>query len=208
MTRAAKSRILALIILVLFIVALLLIRRGVDNWRQQTFVDEALWQAVENGNATAAEGAFARGGNANALGDAGLGEYHTLITAQAHGDGKMVGILLAHGASPSLALAKAFDAKEVGRLLHVGARVNGISDDLGMTPLGEQSANGRPAIVQLLLAHGADPNAKDKDGFTPMDRAKYASANHPEEAALYAQVIRLLTQAEKTKAISPRPQAR
>jgi ankyrin repeat protein len=40
------------------------------------------------------------------------------------------------------------------------------------TPLLEAVEQGNYAVVKLLLEHGADPNAKNQVGFTPVSRAK------------------------------------
>jgi len=41
----------------------------------------------------------------------------------------------------------------------------------GATPLSVAVANGDKEIVELLIAKGADVNAKSKEGKTPLDRA-------------------------------------
>lgn len=173
--------------------------RGMVNWQRQYFLDQALWQAVENNDTGAVQKALVNGADPNSGGDAGLGERHPLITAQANGDLKMVNVLQAHGANASQALMIALDAKETERLLHIGAKMNGVTDEFGKTALGGQSANGRPDIVRLLLAHGADPGQKDKDGRTALDRANYAAGNHPEMAAAYSEIIKMLKDAEKSR---------
>jgi hypothetical protein len=156
-----------------------------------------MWQAVENGNVTGLDSALKRGADPNAFGDAGLNEHHTLITAQASNNPKLVSRLLAAGADPTVALHRAINAGEAKRLIGIGAKVNGNSRDNGLTPLSEQSANGRSNIVQVLLFHGANPLLKDKDGYTPRQRALYAVGNHPEASAEYSRIIRLLDQASQ-----------
>merc|ERR1712086_184867 len=41
------------------------------------------------------------------------------------------------------------------------------------TPLHQAAVNNHPAMVQLLLEHGADRNLKDCEGDTALDDAKY-----------------------------------
>jgi hypothetical protein len=45
------------------------------------------------------------------------------------------------------------------------------------TPLHIAAFNGRLEVVKLLCLRGADPHAKDKDGYTPLDDARYRSAD-------------------------------
>ncbi|HAH99501.1 MAG TPA: hypothetical protein DCO70_09190 [Verrucomicrobiales bacterium] len=57
----------------------------------------------------------------------------------------------------------------------------------GRTPLlhAASSRNGRTEIVELLIAEGADVNAKNSAGLiTPLDSANYAK-RHPETADLF-----------------------
>ncbi len=172
--------------------------RGSANWRQQNSANQSLWQAVENSDVAAAQKALALGADPNRVGDAGLSEHHTLITAQLHNDLKMVTVLLAHKADPSRALTLAVNAKAAARLLQIGAHVNGIVGGTGMTILGEQSANGRLDVVQFLLAHGADPQERDQDGETASDRARYAASKHPEEDTAYSFILKMLQNAQKS----------
>lgn len=206
-SKAAKIGTPVFIILIIVIAICITVAfgyRSSQNWRRQMSADQALWDAVEKSDLAAAQRAFLQGADANAQGDAGLEEQSTLVTAQDHSDAKMVRVLLAHGANPSLALTEVFDLPKAARLLQIGAKVNGIVGDVGWTPLGAQSAAGRPQIVALLLAHGADPAAKDKDGDTALDRAKYAAGNHPELAASYAQIFRMLTAVAKHPGVHAR----
>lgn len=93
------------------------------------------------------------------------------------GDAAAVEQLLKRGADPhqvdtvgATALMWAVpDIEKVRRLIAAGANVNARSSDLGRTPL--LIASGYPGTVhllKLLLAHGADLQAKDAAGFTAL----------------------------------------
>jgi hypothetical protein len=56
----------------------------------------------------------------------------------------------------------------VKQYITAGADVNAIDDDEGMTPLILAAGGGHKKIVELLIAEGADVNAKDKYGRTPL----------------------------------------
>ena len=64
--------------------------------------------------------------------------------------------------------------------LAAGTDVNAIKD--GVTPLMYASAKGQKEIVELLIAEGADVNAKTGDGETPLGLA--IRFKHPETADL------------------------
>jgi tankyrase len=55
-------------------------------------------------------------------------------------------------------------------------------DNLQSTPLISAANNGQTKICEMLLALGADPSLKDKDGKTALDYAR--QFRHPECAAL------------------------
>ena len=53
-------------------------------------------------------------------------------------------------------------------LIPHGAKVNAAQAESGFTPLHEAALNGDSEFARLLLDHGADVNAKMKDGKTPL----------------------------------------
>lgn len=106
-----------------------------------------------------------------------------LLMAVTRGDLRNVETLLAHRADvnalgpngeTALARAATLGATEVARLLiDRGARVAVRFAKVNHTPLHAAAAHGFVPMMQLLLEHGADPDAKDSTGFTPlMDAAE------------------------------------
>lgn len=95
--------------------------------------------------------------------------------------------LLEHGADPAtvsrhefvkvtplhsaVAAEGAEDVRTVDVLLAYEAPVNARAEG-GGTPLHSAAYNGNSAIVERLLAHGADPHAAKDDGKTPVDLAR------------------------------------
>jgi len=79
--------------------------------------------------------------------------------------------------------AKAGHIEAVKKHLAEGADVNGRGGVFeGDTPLLHAVMNSRKEIVELLITNGADVNAKDADGFTPLDTA--INSQHTETADL------------------------
>ncbi|HSB09770.1 MAG TPA: ankyrin repeat domain-containing protein [Blastocatellia bacterium] len=113
--------------------------------------------------------------------------------ATAFGDAAMVNLLIARGANPNevdddrismLGWATiANRAKVAQALLARGAQVNHV-DKYGMTPLLYAASIdfGDTAVLEKLIAAGADLKAKNKDGLTALDLAK--SYHHETMASL------------------------
>jgi len=74
---------------------------------------------------------------------------------------------------PSAALRQAAETGDVQRLrtiLDAPVRVDA-PDSRGRTALMLAASRGQAEAVDVLLAHGADPNAADADGTTPLKAA-------------------------------------
>ena len=58
-------------------------------------------------------------------------------------------------------------------MLENGADANAVARnaELEVAPLHSAAAGGHGSIVELLLEHGADPNARQRGGFTPLHAA-------------------------------------
>jgi uncharacterized protein len=60
----------------------------------------------------------------------------------------------------------------IDRLIAAGTPVDAVDEAFGGHPLRAAAANGRPASVRRLLAHGADPDLRDDQGRTPLDLSR------------------------------------
>ena len=78
----------------------------------------------------------------------------------------------------------------IDELTATGTPVDDADEVFGRHPLRLAAANGRPASVRTLLAHGADPNRRDGGGLTPLDHCRRGRrdaidpSGHDEVAAL------------------------
>jgi hypothetical protein len=115
-----------------------------------------------------------------------------LEDAAFHGDLRLVKVLLAEGhvaklesAGGGSALSSAVGggkAKVVTFLLVEGANVNAHSDSSGETPLMVAAYTGNLEMLQLLLAHGAEPCATNREGENAV---RLALRNHRQTIADY-----------------------
>lgn len=127
------------------------------------------------GDAASVEESLAAGARieeTNGLGLTALGAAAALDRAG------LVRVLLAHGADPNrcnragvppLTLALAGSGEALLPLLKAGARVDARDLAWGATPLHYAYAWRRSEAIRVLLAHGADPGARDYLGLTPAD---------------------------------------
>ena len=89
----------------------------------------------------------------------------------------------------ALHLAAFFGQEEAAKiLLERGAEVHLVARNASIhaTPLHSAAAGSHPAIVKLLLEHGADPNAAQDGGFTPLHSAAQSDHRESAEALLEA----------------------
>lgn len=144
--------------------------------------DTPLHHAARSGNVDLARLLIAKGANVNTPGPTGFVPLHV---ASGLNERAMVEYLLSAGANPNAldrvgtplhAATLQGHAAVVTLLLAKGANPNARREYDGATPLHLFSHIGRyfashTQIIQTLVKHGADINAKDTGGSTPLDRA-------------------------------------
>jgi ankyrin repeat protein len=74
------------------------------------------------------------------------------------------------------------DVEAVKQFIVAGEDVNEKDAEFGVTPLHYAAYYGEREVTELLIAKGADLNAKDEDAETPLDNA--IMRKHPEAADL------------------------
>jgi len=85
--------------------------------------------------------------------------------------------------------------KLLKHLLSAGVDVNSVEagSALDFTALHAAALNPDPRPIRLLLAYGANPNARDREGRSPVDLARASQANRPDQD--YSEAIRALKDA-------------
>jgi ankyrin repeat protein len=67
----------------------------------------------------------------------------------------------------------------IDELVATGTPVDEEDEVFRRHPLRLAAANGRPASVEVLLRHGADPGAPDGSGTTPLEHCRAARSGTP-----------------------------
>jgi len=99
--------------------------------------------------------------------------------------------VVASGATP-LHMAVLADQREVARfLIEEGANVDvPAKDEYGGTPLHWAAVLGRVEIAKQLIAAGADVNARDNNGYTPLDATDYEGLSESQARLEIAERLR------------------
>ena len=158
----------------------LLLEHKADVEASDTSGLTALHLAAQSGFRTAVETLLAHGANVNAKTQSGATALHFAV---ANGFTAISEVLLAHGADPNMLAQNVQLGHEVGSgsPLHVSAARNDpgltlllltnratvdLKNNQGMTPLLLAAQKGSVAAAEVLLQHGANPNAR-VEGYNP-----------------------------------------
>ncbi|XP_048859079.1 ankyrin repeat and SOCS box protein 16 isoform X1 [Brienomyrus brachyistius] len=161
----------------------------------------ALRLAASRGHSACVEELLFRGAAVNA----NPGGRSALHDACAGGHDSCVQLLLSHGADANLLTADGSTALHLcssaqtfscARLLVEvgGASADACSSEAKLTPLHVAAHRGLEEHVELLLRHGADVAACNREGETPLNAA-CAGAERPGEAGRYLRVVQMLLRA-------------
>lgn len=136
-----------------------------------------LYMASAIGNYDIVEMLLSYGADVTVGGDKRRRDYSPLHAAVKFGNTKVVELLISHGADvkSKTLLFKAANKDIVKLLLTNGANVNiNAKGDRGASPLHEVVFNNKPykkMMAEMLIAHGANVNAVDNYGSTPLHYA-------------------------------------
>ncbi|KAL4659255.1 ankyrin repeat and SOCS box protein 16 isoform X2 [Arapaima gigas] len=174
---------------------------GVWTLTSKTKQTSPLRLAAARGHTACVEELLFRGAEV----DASPGGRTALHDACVGGHAACTQLLLAHGADPDRLAADGSAALHFCNspptfacaqlLLQVGgASVNIRSREGELTPLHVAARRGLEEHVELLLQHGADVSARNREGETPLNAA-CAGAERPREAGRFLRVVQMLLKA-------------
>jgi ankyrin repeat protein len=160
--------------------ARLLLEAGADPNAKGDCGGTPLHAAAAAGELDMAGLLLGRGGLANARSTAHAEPFSPWDAAVRAGHEEVAGLLLRHGGSDRAAGAldvhrsaeRGYDGRLAWLLDRDPALVSRRDVVGGRTPLHWAAAGGRGSIAELLLARGADPDARDKRGESPADLAR------------------------------------
>ncbi len=137
-----------------------------------------LHEATRDGDLEQVRALIDAGANLDVRGDNG---ETPLITAIIEGHVLVASLLIDRGAgiqarnkggfTPLHAAAYANAVEIAEKLLSRGANIKDQLNKAGVSPLSVASEEGHPGLVKVLIGHGADLEAGERNGYTPLTRA-------------------------------------
>lgn len=139
---------------------------------------DPLHDAVGTGDAAAIRQILADGADLDAAGPSG---EPALVSAALRGKTDIVRLLVDAGADPSVRTDRGMTAlhaaafaghREIAAILLAGdAPLDDNANRFGITPLHAASEENKPELVELFLQAGADVEATERNGYSPITRA-------------------------------------
>lgn len=175
-----------------------------------------LHDAARDGDVEKVSGLIDEGVAMDILGDHG---ETPLILAILGGQPAVVGLLIEKGAGIRArnsggftalhAAAYVGDVDTAGKLLGKGASINDRENKAGVTPLSVAAEEGHVGMARILVEHGADLEAGERNGYTPLSRALWRDQKEVvsllQQSGAACQPVEILGKPVHSRCVAGRP---